>query len=58
MIRGFKFLTRDQQLELKPYLAPHLLKKLDEEISQGRHFVEKQSFGERVTNMFAVETAP
>jgi len=41
MIRGFKFLTRDQQLELKPYLAPHLLKKLDEEISQGRHFVEK-----------------
>jgi hypothetical protein len=41
MIRGFKFLTRDQQLELKPYLAPHLLKKLDEEISQVRHFVEK-----------------
>jgi hypothetical protein len=41
MIRGFKFLTRDQQLELKPYLAPHLLKKLDEEISQVRHFAEK-----------------
>jgi len=41
MIRGFKFLTRDQQLELKPYLAPHLLKKLDEEIPQDRHFVEK-----------------
>jgi hypothetical protein len=34
MIGGFKFLTRDQQLELKPYLAPYLLKKLDEEISQ------------------------
>src|SRR6266403_1528985 len=41
VIRGFKFLTRDQQFELKPYLAPHLLKKLDEEISQDRHFVEK-----------------
>lgn len=41
MIRGFKFLTRDQQLELKPYLAPHLLKKLDAEISQGQHFVER-----------------
>ena len=41
MIRGFKFLSRAQQLELKPYLAPHLLKKLDEEISQVRHFVEK-----------------
>ena len=27
IIRGFKFLTRDQQVELKPYLAPHLLKK-------------------------------
>src|SRR5882724_3974920 len=23
MIRGFKFLTRDQQLKLKPYLAPY-----------------------------------
>ena len=41
MIRGFKFLTRDQQLELQPYLAPHLLKKLDQEILQDRHFVEK-----------------
>jgi len=41
MIRGFKFLTRDQQLELKPYLAPYLLKKLDEEILQGRNLVEK-----------------
>ena len=41
MIRGFKFLTRDQQLELKPYLAPYLLKKLDEEISQDSHFIEK-----------------
>ena len=41
MIRGFKFLTRDQQLELKPYLAPYLLKKLDEEISQDRHHIEK-----------------
>jgi hypothetical protein len=33
MIRGFKFLTREQQLQLKPYLAPYLLKKLDAEIS-------------------------
>jgi len=41
MIRGFKFLTRNQQIELKPYLAPYLLKKLDEEISQGWHLVEK-----------------
>ncbi len=41
MIRGFKFLTRDQQLELQPYLAPHLLKKLDQEILQDRLFVEK-----------------
>ena len=41
MIRGFKFLTRDQQLELKPYLAPYLLKKLDEEVSQSRNLVEK-----------------
>ena len=31
-IRGFKFLTRDQQLKLKPYLAPSLLKRLDREI--------------------------
>jgi hypothetical protein len=31
MIRGFKFLTRDQQLKLKPYLAPYLLRRLDEE---------------------------
>ena len=28
-IRGFKFLTRDQQLALKPYLAPYLLRRLD-----------------------------
>jgi len=41
MIRGFKFLTRDQRLELKPYLAPYLLKKWDEEISQDRHLIEK-----------------
>lgn len=41
MIRGFKFLTRDQQLELKPYLAPYLLKKLDKEISQDRHHLKK-----------------
>jgi hypothetical protein len=34
MIRGFKFLTRDQQLDLRPYLAPYLLKRLDGEISQ------------------------
>ena len=31
MIRGFKFLTRDQQLKLKPYLAPYLLRRLDGE---------------------------
>lgn len=37
MIRGFKFLTRDQQLQLKPYLAPYLLQKLEYEISQDRH---------------------
>jgi hypothetical protein len=41
IIGGFKFLTRDQQLELKPYLAPYLLKKLDEEILRDRHLVEK-----------------
>jgi len=41
MIRGFKFLTRVQQFELKPYLAPYLLKKLDDEISQDGHHVEK-----------------
>jgi SET domain len=41
MIRGFKFLTRDQQLELKPYLAPYLLKKVDEKISQDSHLIEK-----------------
>jgi hypothetical protein len=41
MIRGFKFLTRDQRLELKPYLAPYLLKKLDKEISRDQHLVEK-----------------
>jgi hypothetical protein len=29
MIGGFKFLTRDQQLKLKPYLAPYLLRRLD-----------------------------
>jgi hypothetical protein len=29
MIRGFKFLTRDQQLKLKPYLAPYLLRRLE-----------------------------
>jgi len=46
MIKGFKFLTRDQQLGLKPYLAPYLLKKLDEEISQDRHLIEKLWFGE------------
>jgi SET domain-containing protein len=42
-IRGFKFLTRDQQLELKPYLAPYLLDllQLDEGISQDRHLMEK-----------------
>jgi SET domain-containing protein len=28
-IRGFKFLTRDQQLKLQPYLAPYLLRKLN-----------------------------
>jgi SET domain-containing protein len=28
-IRGFKFLTREQQLKLKPYLAPYLLRKLE-----------------------------
>lgn len=31
MIRGFKFLTRDQQLKLKPYLAPYFLSRLDGE---------------------------
>jgi SET domain-containing protein len=31
-IRGFKFLTRDQQLRLKPYLAPYLLRRLDEKV--------------------------
>jgi SET domain len=31
IIRGFKFLTRDQQLNLKPYLAPYLLRRLDGE---------------------------
>jgi len=31
MIRGFKFLIRDQQLTLKPYLAPYLLRRLDGE---------------------------
>jgi hypothetical protein len=41
LIRGFKFLTRDQQLALKPYMAPYLVKKFDEEISQGRNLVEK-----------------
>jgi SET domain-containing protein len=30
-IRGFKFLTRDQQLKLKPYLAPYLLRRLNGE---------------------------
>ena len=34
MIRGFKFLTSDQQLELKPHLAPYLLKKLEEQIAR------------------------
>jgi len=29
IIRGFKFLTRGQQLKLKPYLAPYLLRRLD-----------------------------
>ncbi len=32
MIRGFKFLTRDQQLKLSPYLAPYLLGRLDGEV--------------------------
>lgn len=41
IIRGFKFLTRDQQLGLKPYLAPYLLKKLDKEMSEDRHLTEK-----------------
>jgi SET domain-containing protein len=31
-IRGFKFLTRDQQLSLKPYLAPYLVRRLDGEV--------------------------
>jgi SET domain-containing protein len=31
MIGGFKFLTRDQQLKLKPYLAPYLQRRLDGE---------------------------
>jgi hypothetical protein len=29
-IAGFKFLTRDQQFRLKPYLAPYLLGSLEE----------------------------
>ena len=29
IIRGFKFLTREQQLKLKPYLAPYLLRRLN-----------------------------
>jgi len=29
IIRGFKFLTREQRLKLKPYLAPYLLRRLD-----------------------------
>ena len=41
MIRGFKFLTRDQQLQLKPYLAPYLLQKLGDEIPEDRHLLEK-----------------
>ena len=41
MIRGFKFLTRDQQFQLKPYLAPYLLQKLEDEISHDRHLIEK-----------------
>jgi SET domain-containing protein len=32
MIRGFKYLTKDQQLKLKPYLAPYLRKRLDGEV--------------------------
>jgi hypothetical protein len=32
MIRGFKFLTRDQQRKLRPYLAPYLLRRLDGEV--------------------------
>jgi hypothetical protein len=31
-IRGFKFLTRNQQLKLKPYLAPYLSRILDGEV--------------------------
>lgn len=41
IISGFKFLTRDQQLQLKPCLAPYLLQKLEEEISRDRHLLEK-----------------
>ncbi len=29
IIRGFKFLTREQQLKLQPYLAPYLLSRLN-----------------------------
>ena len=29
IIRGFKFLTREQQIKLRPYLAPYLLRRLD-----------------------------
>jgi len=32
IIRGFKFLTTDQQLRLKPYLAPYLLRRLNGKI--------------------------
>jgi SET domain-containing protein len=32
MIRGFKFLTREQQLKLRPYLAPYLLRRLDGDV--------------------------
>jgi hypothetical protein len=41
VIRGFKFLTRDQQLQLKPYLPPYLLQKLGDEIPEDRHLLEK-----------------
>jgi hypothetical protein len=33
MIRGFKFLTWDQQLKLRPYLAPYLRRRLDGDVS-------------------------
>lgn len=29
-VKGFKYLSRDQKLKLKPYLSPYLRKKLEE----------------------------